>query len=97
MPVWARTTRHCRVTHHCDEQVRDAWPADIAHRRELATIDAVEQHHAAAKHLALMNRLERSRTIDMIGMQHHFDIARIELFHAALEHDAPVIDEHEVC
>ena len=32
----------------------------------------------------------------MLGMHHHFHIARLEFFHAALEHDAAVVDEHEI-
>ena len=29
-------------------------------------------------------------------MHHHFQVARLELLHAALEHDAAAVDEHEV-
>jgi len=47
-----------RIPHHSDKQIGDAWPAQIAERGELATIDTVEQHHAAPEHLALKHRLK---------------------------------------
>ena len=32
----------------------------------------------------------------LLGMHHHFQVARLELLHAALEHDAAAVDEHDV-
>ena len=43
-----------------------------------------------------MNRLERPRCGELLGTHHHFDIARLELFHAALEHDAAAVDEDQI-
>ena len=59
-------------------------------------IDMIEQQDAAAEHLALVHRLERPRGRELLGIHHHFQIARLEFFHAAFEHDAAAVDEHEV-
>ena len=32
----------------------------------------------------------------MVRMYHHLDIARLEFFHAAFEHNAAMIDENEI-
>src|SRR5438105_905629 len=32
----------------------------------------------------------------MVRVHHHFEIARFEFFHAAFEHDATSVDEHEI-
>ena len=45
---------------------------------------------------SLLNWLERPRGSHVLGIHHHFQIARLEFFHAALQHDAPLIDEHEI-
>ncbi len=43
-----------------------------------------------------MHRLERPRRGDLLGIHHHFQIARLEFFHAAIEDDAAAVDEHEI-
>ena len=32
----------------------------------------------------------------MFGVHHHFAVARLEILHAAIEHDAAAVDEHQV-
>ena len=32
----------------------------------------------------------------MVRVHHHFHVARLEFLHAAFEHDAAVINEHEI-
>src|SRR6266536_6035318 len=84
------------IAHHRNEQVGDTGRAHFAKCRELVTIDTIEQQNAAAEHLALVNRLERTCRGDMLGIHHHFQIARLEFFHAAIEHDAAAVDEHQI-
>src|SRR5881628_2433319 len=84
------------ISHHGNEQVGDAGRAHVAQCGELVTIDTIEQQDAAAEHLALVHRLERPCCGDMLGMHHHFQIARLELFHAAIEDDPTMVDEHEI-
>ena len=43
-----------------------------------------------------MNRLERPCRGELFGKHHQFQIARLEIFHAATEHDAAAVDEHEI-
>src|SRR2546421_10378276 len=56
----------------------------------------IEQQDAASEHLALVHRLERPCYGDMLGIHHHFQIARLEFFHAAIEHDVAAVDEHHI-
>ena len=56
----------------------------------------IEQQDAAAEHLALVDRLERPCRRDLLGMHHHFHVARLQFFHAAIEYDAAAIDEHHI-
>src|SRR5438105_12469074 len=89
----------CRAglnAHHGNEQVGDTGRAHFAKCRELVTIDTIEQQNAAAEHLALVYRLERTCRGDMLGMHHHFRIARLEFFHAAIKDDAAAVDEHHI-
>jgi len=46
--------------------------------------------------LALVTWLERPCCGDMRAMHRHFQIARLEVVHAAVEYDAPAVDEHEI-
>ena len=85
-----------RIAHHSNEQVGDAGPADFAKCGELLAIGMIEQEHAAAENWSLMHRLERPCRREMLGIHHHLEIARIEFFHAAFEHDPTAVDEHEV-
>src|SRR3989442_15359521 len=89
----------CRAglnAHHGNEQVGDTGRAHFAKCGELVTIDTIEQQNAAAEHLALVNRLERPCRGNMLRMHHHFQIARLEFFHGAIEHDAATVDEHDI-
>ena len=84
------------IAHHRNEQVGDAGRAHVAKRGELLTIDTIEQQDAATEHLALVHRLQRPRRGSLLRMHHHFQIARLQLFHAAIEYDPPAIDEHDL-
>src|ERR1051326_4121231 len=84
------------IVHHSDEQVRDTRCSHIAHGRQLTTIDPVKEHYASAEHLTLVHRLKRSRSNDVIRMQHHLYVTRFEFLHAAFQNDPSVIDEDEV-
>src|SRR5258706_9142814 len=88
--------RDILIADHGNEQVGDGGCAHVAERVELVAIDAIEQQNAAAKYLALVNRLKRTRGGDLIGIHRHFQKARLEFFHAAIKYDAAAIDEHDV-
>src|SRR5438045_1597940 len=71
-------------------------PAHLAKRGELLAINMIEQHHAATEHRPLVNRLERPCRLEVLWIHHHFEIPRIEFFHAAFEHEATPVDKHEI-
>src|SRR5688572_31100890 len=56
----------------------------------------VVQQDAAADRLTRVHRVQRSCRGDVVGMDHDFEITRRHFLHAALEHDAPAVDEHDV-
>src|SRR6266704_4997777 len=64
--------------------------------RSILLFDRVEQQDAAPEHLAFVNRLQRPCGGDLLGIPHHFQIARLEFFHAAIEHDAAAVNEHDI-
>src|SRR5207253_8051478 len=43
-----------------------------------------------------MQWFERTRAVEMIRMNHHFDIAGLEIFHAAFQNKPAAIDEDEI-
>src|ERR1043166_8961235 len=43
-----------------------------------------------------MHRIERACGSQLFWIHHDFHVARFKFFHAALEHDAAAIDEHEI-
>ncbi len=43
-----------------------------------------------------MNWLEGSRNCGSFRIHRHFQIARLEFFHAAAEYDAAAMDEHDI-
>src|SRR6266446_5449569 len=88
--------RDILIAHDGNEQVGNAGCAHLAERVELVAIDAIEQQDAATEQLALVKWFERVRRGDVVGMNHHFQIARLDFFHAAIKYDAAAIDEHEV-
>src|SRR5205085_4028400 len=65
-------------------------------RDELVTIDMVEQEDTATEHRSFVNWLEGTRRGKLLGIHHYFQVTRVEFFHAALEHDATAVDEHEI-
>src|SRR5271157_884071 len=84
------------IAHDGNEHVGDVGRAHVAQRGELLPIDMIEQQDAAAEHPALVNRLERPCGGHLLGMHHHFQIARLEFFHAASEYDATAMDKHQI-
>src|SRR5713226_7723885 len=84
------------ILHHGNEQVGDAGRAHVAKRGELLAIDTIEQQDAATEHLALVHRLERPCRGGLLGVHHHFHIARLHFFHAAVEYDTAAVDEHDI-
>src|SRR5438552_4934744 len=84
------------IRHHGDEHVRDARSAYLAQRRELLAVNAIKQQHAAPENRTSVNSLESARSGEMLGIDHHFNVTRVEFFHAALQHDPATVDEHEV-
>src|SRR4029079_4746749 len=76
------------IAHDGNEQVGDVGGAHLAERGKLPPIGTIEQQDAAAEHLALVHRLERPRGGHVLGVHHHLQVARLEFFHAAIEHDA---------
>src|SRR6267378_6317439 len=88
--------RAALIAEHRNKQVGDARRAHVAERGGLLAFDTIEQQDAAPEHLALVNRLQRPCRGDLLGMHHHFQIARLEFFHAAIEYDAAAVDEHDI-
>ena len=84
------------IAEHGNKQVGDAGLAHFAKRGELLAFDTIEQQDAPPEHLALVNRLQRPCCGDLLGIHHHFQIARLEFFHAAIEYDAAAVDEHDI-
>src|SRR5450759_1138528 len=72
-----------RIAHDGNEQVGDAGSTHLAQCGELVAIDTIEQQDAAAEHLALVDRPERPRCSEVLSIHHHFDIAGLEVLHAA--------------
>src|SRR5271168_2511042 len=84
------------LAHHSDEQIGDAWTADLTQPRKFLAIHTIEQQNASTEHLALVHRLERPRSGGLLRMHHHLQIAQLKIVHAALEHDAPAVHEYEI-
>src|SRR5512133_891990 len=83
-------------THHGDEQIGNARTAHLAQCFELVAANAIEQQHAAPENCPLVQWIECARRSELLGVHHHFEVTRVEFFHAALEHDPATVDEHEV-
>src|SRR5262249_32245674 len=80
----------------CDKQIGNARTADVAERCNSVAINAIKQQHAAPEDRSLVHWLERARSSELLGIDHYFDVTRIEFFHAAFEHNAATVDEHEI-
>src|SRR6185312_3346979 len=78
------------------EYIGDTRRAYVAELLELRAIRALEEQGAAAEELTLMERLERTRRGQALGVHRHLRIPRLEVLHAAGEHDPPAVDEHEI-
>src|SRR3979490_73874 len=89
-------SRGALIAEHGNKQVGDARRSHFAKRVELLAFDTIEQQDAAPKHLAFVNRLQRPCGGDLLGVYHHFQIARLEFFHAAIEYDAAAVNEHDI-
>src|SRR5580765_380130 len=84
------------IAKHGNKQVGDARRSHVAKSGELLAFHTIEQQDAAPEHLALVNRLQRPRCGDLFGIHHHFQITRLEFFHAAIEYDAAAVNEHDI-
>src|SRR5215471_15200358 len=92
-------TTACRsglIGHHGNKQVGNTGCAHFAQRSELPAISTIEEQDAAAKPLALVHGLESPGRGQLVRIHHHLQIARLHFFHAAMEHDAAAVDEHEI-
>src|SRR6202166_2124468 len=88
--------RAALIAEHGNKQVGDARRSHVAKRGELLAFDTIEQQDAAPEHLAFVNRLQRPCCGDLLGIHHHFQIARLEFFHAAIEYDAAAVNEYDI-
>src|SRR6476469_10214484 len=86
----------CLIPHHGNKQISDAGGMHIAQGGELLTINTVKQQDPAAKHLALVERLESAGRRKLPRIDRHFHKARLNLFHAAIQHDAAAIHEYKI-
>src|ERR1700739_1825636 len=84
------------IAYDGNEQVGDGGCAQVAKGGELVAINAIEQENAATEVLPFVNWHEGARCGELVGMNHHFRVARLEFFHAATQYDAATIDEHDV-
>src|SRR4029077_6212910 len=84
------------IAHHGNEQIGDAGRTHFAQIGELFAIYTFEEQDTAPEHLALVHWTERPRCSDLRGIHRHFRIARLEFFHAAVEHDPATVDEHHI-
>src|SRR6202171_6125255 len=84
--------RAALTAEHGNKQVGDARRSHVAKRGELLALDTIEQQDAAPEHLAFVNRLQRLCCGDLLGIHHHFQIARLEFLHAAIEYDSAGVD-----
>src|SRR4029077_16676373 len=82
--------------HYGNKQIGNARAAHLAHRFELVAVNAIEQQHAAPENWPLVHRFEGACDGEVLGIHHHFEVTRVEFFHAALEHDPATVDEHQV-
>src|SRR5262249_23926263 len=83
-------------THHGDEQSGDARSAYLAQSFEVIPVNAIEQQNAATDNRPFVHRFEGACCGEVLGIHHHFEVTRVEFFHAALEHDPAAVDEHQV-
>src|ERR1700681_3567166 len=84
------------IAEYGNKQVGDARPSHFAERGEFLAFDTIEQEDAAPENLAFVNRLHRPCGSELFGIHHHFQIARLEFFHAAIEYDAAAVNEHDI-
>src|SRR5206468_9772775 len=79
-----------------DEQIGDARTTQLAHRWHLVGVNAIKQQHPAPENRPFVDRFEGACGGEVLGIHHHFEVTRVEFFHAALEHDPAAVDEHKV-
>src|SRR5262249_25407169 len=63
--------------HHRNEQVGNTRCAYLAPLLKLLLFCALEQQDGAAENLALMDRLERERRVEIIPLHHHLEVTRL--------------------
>src|SRR5207248_3212142 len=84
------------VTHYGNEYVGDAGRVNLAKRGQLITIAAIKDQGAPSKYLAFVHRLQGAGRGDLIGIDRDSDIPQLEFLHAAAQHDAAAIYEHQI-
>src|SRR5690348_15904373 len=70
-----------RVAHNGDEYVGDPGCAHFSELLKLRAIGVLEEQGAAAEDLTLMDRLERPRGGQAVGVHGDFRVARLEFLH----------------
>src|SRR5436190_23347085 len=83
-------------THHGDEQIGNARAAHLTQCFELVAVNVIEQQHASPENRTFVHRFEGACGSEVLGIHHHFEVTRVEFFHAALEYDPATVDKHEV-
>src|SRR5260370_15149324 len=89
------------VSQNGNEQVGDGGRAHVAERGQLLTVEflishTIEKQDAATERPTLVNRLERPCRVAPLGMYRHFQISRLEAFHAPPEYRLTPVDKHEI-
>src|ERR1700730_2247047 len=84
------------IAEYGNKQVGDARPSHFAERGEFLAFDTIEQQDAAPENLAFVNRLHRPCGSELFGLHHHFQLARLEFVHTAIEYDAAAVNKHDI-
>src|SRR5260370_1155713 len=88
------------MAQHGNEQIGNAGRAHFAESGELRAIGVIgsqiEKQDAATDYLALVDRLQRLCGGEFVRRHHHLRVAGLEFFHAAIENDATLVDEHYI-
>src|SRR5262245_28146453 len=83
-------------THHRDEQIGDTRTTHLAEHFELIAVNTIEQQHTAPENRTLVHRFKRACGGEVLRVHHHFEVTRVEFFHAALEYDPAAVDKHQI-
>src|SRR5262249_41169419 len=84
------------IADNSNEQVGNRRCTHFPKLHKSTSFDTIEHQHRASEYLPFIHWFQCSRRRDLIGSDSHFQITRLELFHAATEHDSPTVNEHQV-